>query len=174
MKKRHANFILLLLLAMAACTAQPAINGSEPDSTATATLPAPQVHVTPAPDVDSAVDGFMQAWQDEDFAGLYELLSSSARSRTSEEDFINQYRQTAAALTLRFEDGIVYKVISKTTNPNLAAAVVQVNYNTYLFGTLTRQINLDLVREAGTWRLEWDEGVLLPELEGGNVLEIVR
>jgi penicillin-binding protein 2 len=59
-------------------------------------------------------------------------------------------------------------------DPGSAQVQVRVEYNTNLFGTLTRELDLSLQREDGAWRIIWDAGVIMPDLAGGNTLEIVR
>lgn len=173
LKKGLSLFLLLVLTLASACSATPPTTAVDETPTATPTLPAPQVYVTSAPDVESAVRGFMSAWQAEDYPALYAQLSGDAQSRIQEDDFVAFYRDTATALTLSFEDSIGYEVLSTTTNPDQAMARVQVQYNTYLFGSLTREIDLILIQEGGQWRVDWDEGVVMPELAGGNRLETI-
>ena len=81
---RKRNWILpVLLLLIAACTPlAPTI--SPEDITPTATLPNPQVHITPAPDIDSVVSGFMEAWEDENYTAMYGLLTAEIQAAISE------------------------------------------------------------------------------------------
>ena len=170
---RKASLILLIMLiAFTACTSQSTLEPTE--VTATATLPNPQVFVTPAPDIESMINAFMSAWQDEAYPDMYALLTEESRSQITQEDFVSKYLDTAAALTLKYETGIEYEVINSVTNPETARATLKVNYNTNLFGTLNRQIEFAMSREAGEWRLQWEPVVIMPELQGSNVLEVVR
>jgi penicillin-binding protein 2 len=172
MKKSKNILILVILMVMTSCVSPSGTTLS--DSTATPTLPNPQVHVTPAPDVEAMIDAFMSAWQIEDYEAMYAMLTLDSQAAISLEEFSDKYLNTAAALTLKFDSGIEYAIQSKTTMPDTANAVVQVNYNTNLFGTLTRDLELALTQEAGGWRLQWSEGVIMPDLQGGNILETVR
>jgi len=174
MQRIKKSLFLFLLLAVAACAPQTATNGPGDTATATATLPDPQVYITPAPDVEGLIDDFMQAWQIEDYAAMYSLLTADTRAALTEEDFTASYQNTAIALTLAFDTGIEYEVLSTMVNPEIATASVMVTYHTYLFDSLTREVGLSMAREAGEWRLVWDRGMIIPELAGGNILEIVR
>lgn len=172
MKKAKYILILMILMVISSCTSP---SGTmDLDATPTSTLPDPQVHVTPAPDVEVMIDAFMSAWQIEDYDTMYGMLTAESQAAVSQEDFRARYLNTTAALTLKFDTGIEYTIQSKTTMPDTANAVVQVNYNTNLFGTLTRELDLALTRQADDWRLQWHAGDILPELEGGNILEAVR
>jgi hypothetical protein len=162
MKRVQLAIILLSLMAMIGCTAQPTVTEEELTPTATATLPDPQVFITRAPEVGSIIDRFMDAWRRDDYAGMYALISAPARQTISEEAFTTRYSDTAIALTLLFDDGITYQILSQETNPNQAMARLSVNYNTNFFGTLNRELEMTFVREAGEWRLEWHEGLIMP------------
>ncbi len=174
MNKKRLMLVLMLLLTLVACSTPAATVGTDEPVPGTPTLPGPQVNVTPAPDVQTMIDGFMGAWKLEDYAAMYGYLTTESQGAITVEDFTQKYADTAIALTLQAETGIDYAITDTVTNPKDATATVQVNYNTYLFGTLTRDLNLALVREAGGWRLQWTEAMILPDLQGGNTLEIVR
>ena len=88
--------------------------------------------------------------------------------------FTDTYLNTASAMTLQYETGIEYQVLEKVTYPDSAAVKVQVNYNTNLFGTMTREVPLSFVKEGSDWRLKWDVAAVMPDLQNGNKLEIVR
>lgn len=170
---RKASLILLVIvISITACTSQSTAQPT--DVPATATLPDPKVYITPVPSIDDMIDSYMSAWQEDDYAAMYSHLAEDVRRDISEEDFSNYYLNTAAALTLQFETGIEYEVLSRVTNPDTSQAIVNVNYKTNLFATLTRQIELAMSMEAGEWRLKWEPAMVMPELQGGNVLEIVR
>jgi cell division protein FtsI/penicillin-binding protein 2 len=170
---KKAKYILILIIVMVISSCASPSGPTVPESTATPTLPDPQVHVTPAPDVEAMIDAFMGAWQIEDYATMYGLLTADSQALINQEEFADKYLNTAAPLTLKFDTGIEYSIQSTVTMPDSANAIVQVNYNTNLFGTLTRDLELAMTREAGDWRLQWSESVIIPDLQGGNVLEIV-
>ncbi len=173
MKKTKWILTFCVLMTIAACSPAPVTETPLPEQP-TATLPAPQVHVTPAPDVDAAVTAFLTAWQVEDYAVMYTMLTAESRNSISGDDFAAQYLSTAAAMTLQFDTGIEFTLLSTTVTPNSAEAKVQVNYNTNLFGTLSRDLDLTLLREDNRWQIVWDSGVIFPDLQGGNTLEIAR
>jgi penicillin-binding protein 2 len=174
MKKTNAVLILLFIVMISACSTQPTANSTEEARTPTAILPGPQVRVTPAPDVSAWADGFMSAWQVEDYQGMYGMLSEATQGEISKEVFVTRYLDAAAALTLKVDEGIDYEIISTTVMPDQALVSVSVNYNTNLYGVFTREITLVLERRDSEWSLLWSDGMVMPELEGGNRLETVR
>ena len=174
MKKMQITIILILLLAMIGCTPGTAPEEVESTPTVTATLPDPQVFVTPAPEVEGIIDAFMEAWRQDDYESMYAMITADSQRANSAEAFRSRYKDAAIAMTLLFNDGITYQVISREINPQRATARLFVNYNTNFFGTFSRELEMSLVREGGAWRIAWDEGLVMPDLVGGNELEIVR
>ncbi len=174
MKKTRPFLILMLLLTLVACTTPSATINPTESTPGTPTLPNPEVHITPAPNIESLVDAFMNAWKVEDYATMYSLLSASSQTSLPQKALLRCIWIQRSALTLQYETGIDYALTNTLINPDMATATVQVNYNTNLFATITRDIEMSLVRESGNWRLNWDEAVIMPDLKGGNSLEIVR
>jgi len=41
-----------------------------------------------------------------------------------------------------------------------------------MFGEFGREVSMDLAIEIGDWRVRWDNGLILPELAGGNRLQL--
>ena len=174
MKKiKQPILILTLILTLAACS-NPTSTLSPSEIAATDSLPTPQVYITPAPDVDTMLSSYFSAWQADDYAAMYVYLSKASQGTISEEDFIQKYNDTANALTLQYVTGIDYTVTNVVTNPDTATVTLQVNYNTNLFGTLTRELVFNLVREGEGWHLDWDTTKIMPDLQNGNTLEVVK
>ena len=71
MRSLKIAIILLLLAAIIGCTPGGEVLEVEETPEPTLTLPAPQVFITPAPDVNAAVDAFMEAWRVDDYSGMY-------------------------------------------------------------------------------------------------------
>jgi penicillin-binding protein 2 len=47
-----------------------------------------------------------------------------------------------------------------------------VNFHTYLLGDFSRDMQMSLSLENGSWKVAWEEGLILPELKGGNHLQL--
>ena len=174
MKKRYRPILILTIILMLAACANPSATPGTPEATSTSSLPDPQVYVTPAPDVDTMLASYFAAWQVDDYAAMYVFLSQASQALVTQEDFVQKYTDTANALTLQYDTGIDYTIKNVVTNPQTATVTVEVNFNTNLFGTLTRDLEFDLLREGDGWHLNWDTTVILPELANGNTLEIVK
>ena len=87
MKSLKRSWVLLLLAAfiISAC------GGKTPLQTE---LPTPQISVTSVPDVDTTVNGYLNAWKSLDYAAMYGLLSGQ-----SEQEAVNLGWAHGALLT---------------------------------------------------------------------------
>jgi len=160
-------WILLILIAiwlLGACRPDLGAPASTP------TLPnlgEPVVNITSVPDVRAAAEAFLAAWKAEDYAGMYALLTRLSQDAMSEEAFAQRYRDVAATMSL---SGLDYAILSTLTNPTNAQVAYQVTFHTVLLGDLSREMVMNLVLQDGAWRVQWEDGMILPELRGGNRL----
>lgn len=132
-------------------------------------LPTPQTKVTSVPDVDGLAQSFLEAWEAENYAVMYEQLSSSSQTSISLTDFTSYYEETASSATLQSIDT---QLLATTVNPNTAEAAYRVTFITALFGSFDREMNMTFAWENGSWKLNWNTGLILPELSEGNRLSL--
>lgn len=164
MKKLTFGIITLALI-LSSCSAGE--GGLFPTPVPTATLPNPQVGITPAPDAQAAMSAFLEAYKAENYVSMYGMLSVLSKEAVSEEDFSQRYKDALNAMSLT---GIESETLSVLTNPFSAQVAFRVTYKTVLAGDIVRDITARLTLESGQWRIQWDEGLILPELVGGNKL----
>ncbi len=167
MKKTFA-IIMIAVILISACNNNTSTDAGS-QATATSGLPTPQVEVTRTPDAESAAQAFLDAWSAGDYAAMYEMISGVSRDAISQEDFVAFYQDSAYNLTLH-ELNVV--VLSALTNPSTAVVAYQVTYHTLLMNEFTRDIQMNLLLENGSWKVQWESGLILPELAGGNHLSL--
>ncbi len=119
------------------------------------------------PDATAAAEDFLTKWEENDYAGMYAMLAPTSRDAITEEDFIKKYQDAAQSLTLK---SLGSGILSSLIQPTSAKISYQANYATTLFGDLNRQMEMTLIIDQGNWKVQWDEGLILPELSGGNKL----
>ncbi|MGC1377514.1 MAG: penicillin-binding transpeptidase domain-containing protein [Anaerolineales bacterium] len=162
---RILSFVLMLFL-LAGCGGT-----STPETlpTDTPALPSPRVAITPAPPPDPlpVVDAFLQAWKVEDYATMYGLLTQDSQKTISADDFGKKYTDAMNNLTLKELD---YSVGASQKTTDSAQVSVHVTYKTNVIGDLPRDLTANLKMEGDQWRIAWDDGLILPELHGGNHL----
>lgn len=132
-------------------------------------LPPPQVGITRAPDASPVLRAFFEALQADDYPAMYALLDRAAQESISLEDFSTRYRETLNALSAASLD---FEPLDATTSPHAARVFFRLTYHSALAGDITREMTANLSLEGGQWRIHWDEGLILPELAGGNRLAL--
>ncbi len=149
--------LIAVLLLLASCEQE----------TTTPELPTPLVQTTPVPSVQAAIGTYLDAFVLRDYQGMYNLLTEESRSALTLESFTQRHTDALNSLST---SQVEYAILSTLTNPDSAQASFKLTYKTVLFGDLSREFTTSLVMEAGGWRIQWHEGLILPELAGGKVL----
>ncbi len=155
--KKIIIFFLLLLM-VTSCTGKGIESGG---------LPTPVVNTTSTPDVTVTVKEFLNKWKAADYSGMYALLAQTSKDAISETDFTKKYTDAANSLTMT---GFEYGITSSYTSTASANVGYQVNFATSLFGLIQNQMEMNLVLENYTWKIQWDSGLIMKELAGGNTL----
>jgi penicillin-binding protein 2 len=156
--------ILILLGFLFAC------NPNSPGTTNPAPTSA-ESNLLEAVSAQATAKKFLDAWKDEDFAAMYQLLTIVSKDALSFEQFSEKYQDAAQALTL---ESVEYNLLNSMAGDHFAEVYYNLHYKTRLMGELNRQVIMSLERESQDWRVQWDDGLILPELHGGNVLEFVH
>ncbi len=158
-------FCLLVISLLTACG-----TGTNGTPSATPTLKPPLVDTTPVPSVETAMRAFLEAFRAEDYAGMYAMLTQDSRASISLEDFSKRYKDALIAMNVREID---YAIISTLTTPLTAQAAFKLMYKTAILGNIERDnLVANFKLEDGAWHLQWSEALILPELAGGNTLQI--
>ena len=100
---------------------------------------------------------------------MYAMLTQVSQDAISEEDFITRYREFAAEAAL---SDIDYKILSSLTQTRTSQASYQVFLNSVLVGDIVRETTMYLSLEDGEWRIQWDDALIIPELNGDNTLSM--
>lgn len=138
------------------------------DSTPTP-LPTAHVNVTPAPDARAAVSAYLDALSKNDFTGMYALLTRISQESITLDDFTKRYND---ALNEMGAGSIEYQVLADKKSPYAAEVAFNINYKTSLVGEIKRDIVMHMAIEDGQWKVQWEDGLILPELAGGNTLKM--
>jgi penicillin-binding protein 2 len=115
----------------------------------------------------TAAKKYMDAWQKEDYVLMYDLITRVSRDAITLEDFENKYRDAAQNLGFEKLEGTILSVMPKEVTAQVSA---KVTFKTAVYGDFNRDYVMNLTREDGEWRIQWEDGLVLPELRGGNRL----
>jgi len=156
--------VLLLLTACGMGTKTP-----ERTITPTNTLPPPEVQTTLRPEADGTAQAFLEGWKTGDYAGMYALLSAESKKAITEEQFAKRYDDVANEAAL---SELVTQTQPSQPYEDSAKVPFKVTLRSAVVGDITREMIMPLVLEQGQWRLSWNDGLILPELAGGNYLKL--
>src|SRR5512140_2392276 len=159
MKFPRLIYLLLILGLLAAC-------GRGGTSTPS-TLPTAPVIITHTPSAENALRSYLDAMLANDYPTMYSLITKASHDAISQDDFAKRYTDDLNALSAA---KVEYSIQSTLTAPQSSQVSFRIIYHTNLFGDIQRDFNTTLVMENGQWRIQWDDGLILPELAGGKRL----
>jgi penicillin-binding protein 2 len=138
-----------------------------PRPTQTSSLPTAQTTVIHTPSAEPALRAYLDAQLEEDYASMFAILTQASREAISQDDFAARYTD---ALNTMSASKMEYNILSSLTNPQSAQVTFHFVYHTVLFGDLSRDITANLLLENNEWKIQWEDGLILPELAGGKHL----
>jgi len=156
------NLIILLLVS---CSNNVNLPESPTQSGSSSELPTPIARVTDTPNFSSVVDNFLKALGVEDFESMYALIDSQSQAQMTKDDFVRLYEDTFNAMTLR---ELKIETLAVTETAEGVTVTGKWTYKTNLFGEFPRDTSFDLILESGRWKVLWNDGLVFPEMAGGN------
>ena len=167
MIKRWRLGLLLFALFLLGC-------GGQLDVLTPTTLPPTSVKPTVTP-IQAQASGvglaFYREWENQNYAGMYGMLTEDIQRLIDEEAFIDLYRSTMEEV---FVTGVKTQPLAATQSPNSADATltVRVTWQTAILGDIVREHNMPLRFVNERWGVVWNEGLIFPEMVGGNTLQL--
>ncbi len=154
---------VLVTLLVARCSNTPP---STPiSSTSTAVVPTQPPSPTPLPSPDATAAFFLDSWEIGDYASMYTRLSPPSRASMDAQSFARRYQDaltTATVLT------VTTRLQSALQEDDQARVSFQLTLDTALVGTLITDTVMSLSMHQGQWWVDWDEGLIWPQLAGGH------
>lgn len=98
-------------------------------------------------------------WMNEDYSGMYQLTSAATRDNMTESAFVNKYEETQRvsginSIQARLEEDVNEQGIAQ----------VEVTYESGLVGSLSQQMDLEMIQESEGWRVKWTPSMIFTEL----------
>jgi penicillin-binding protein 2 len=154
-------------------------DGNDADATATPNLPPPATDETPTPapqptatppDPDrlekarGVAETYVEMWSSRSYDQMYALISADAKSRMTEEEFVNRYEAIA------IEAGIV-EVDATVDDGNDDDIVypIRVTIESSRIGEFKDELLLTIVQENGEFRVDWSPDLIFADLGDGFV-----
>ena len=128
------------------------------------------------------MENFIQLWHEQNFEKMYELLTDEAKRTYSEEDFIDRYEKIYNDLEINdiaisYEDkseidlemAIENKDIQYKIDVSLESIAGPIQFTNDLQLVLVE----DEKEEDAEWLIDWNPGLIFPELKDGGKIRIV-
>ncbi|MBW2721967.1 MAG: hypothetical protein JRC67_07075 [Deltaproteobacteria bacterium] len=108
----------------------------------------------------------------DDFASMYNMLTTISQDAITEQDFTSWYKTVAAEMAL---NGVEYDILGAFVQSTRSAqASYRVTLQSVLVGDIIRDTVMNLSLEDDEWRVQWADNLIIPELAGGNYLWMER
>ncbi len=167
---RWFSLLVIFALLLGACTPdKPIISNPFVPSNTPTPLPTAIANITPVPDAGVAVSAYLDALKANDYASMYAMLTKVSQDAITQEDFAKRYTD---ALNIMSAGKFDYEIHSSQVSPYKAQVSYSVTYHTALVGDIQRDILMNLAIDNGQWKVQWEDGLILPELTGGNMLQM--
>jgi len=163
---RTKKFLILFLLTAFLSACGTTLSQNSPDN-----LSASSVDAASASSAQAAATRFLESWQDEDYPAMYDLLSTLSQDAVSPESFEEEFGDVTKSMTLETID---FQILSVMAKDRQAEVAYRVDFDTRLFGLLSRDMVMSLKQEGYGWRIQWVRSLILPELGVENQLEFVH
>lgn len=161
---RRVTLLIVLIALLAGCGEQPILEPASSPSPSPTVIPA-TLTPTPPPSPEAAAANFLNAWEEGDYGAMYNLLSPGSQAVTDAGSFVGFYQDTldaATALTVTTELRAVLQ------QEDQAQASFDLTLDTALVGQLVTDTVLSLTLSDGQWGVNWNAGLVWPQLIGGH------
>jgi penicillin-binding protein 2 len=118
----------------------------------------------------NTAEAYLLNWQQGDFAAMYAQLTPFSQDAFSLEAFLGHHQDFAEAILLTGWD---FQILSAIAEGEHAQVGYRLIFETTLLGTFSTDTVMNLVLAGERWQVQWEIGMILPELRGGNTLELV-
>jgi penicillin-binding protein 2 len=171
MRHRLISLLFPLAVFLTACQAlAPFVDPQDPAELPSPT-PAPTETSSPPAPGDASQTGltFFKTWEAGDYAGMHSLLSPQSQALVDLPSFTQRYRQ---ALDEARVTAIRTQPLAARQEADRAEMTVRATWESVILGEIVRDHTVELVYRDERWGVVWHEGLILPELAGGNRLRL--
>jgi penicillin-binding protein 2 len=167
------RFIWLVVIATLLSACELEFTGAPPDPPAVS--PTPLIEISSLPDPANTARAYLDSWKEAEYPSMYSLLTPVSQDAISSEEFSQRYTLFATEGAVVFggeKSPIEYTILSALTTPPSAQIAYRVRIDSVIVGEIHRDTMMHLRFEAGEWRIQWEDTLILPELANGNRLKM--
>jgi len=100
---------------------------------------------------------------------MFAMLTPASQAGITPEAFSQRYQDVANEAAL---NELGFELLSTTSNPPDAQVDYRITLGSSIVGNITRDMKMHLILDQGRWLVDWNDGLILPELAGGNYLSM--
>ncbi|MBN1810231.1 MAG: penicillin-binding protein 2 [Anaerolineae bacterium] len=154
--------LLVMLFLLISCNGTPTPTIT-PTPTPIPVFPPTPTPLPPTPDATAAT--FLNAWKAGDYAEMYARLSPESQSAIDIDGFTQRYQNALRNATVLT---VTTRLQSALQEEDRAQVAFHLELDTALVSTLITDTIMTLSLHDGQWRVDWDEGLIWPQLTGGH------
>jgi penicillin-binding protein 2 len=132
--------------------------------------PTPQPGPKPSNNSSDTLKTYLDLWQKSDYAGMYALLTDTAKQNIALDRFSARYQgindeATISGLTISF---------TPQSNGGADQLPFHVTYKTSLFGDVQQDLTATMVKASDGWRIAWTPSLIFAQLGATNLIHTYR
>lgn len=114
---------------------------------------------------------YLSLWSEENYDGMYNMLSSAAKSNVDQETFVNRYNSIFSSIKVKNIEITHNEISVESDNAYLPVKIV---FNTDTVGSFENSYMLPMVYEENQWKIEWTPSLIFPMLEEDDEAYLTR
>ncbi|AEE96748.1 penicillin-binding transpeptidase domain-containing protein [Mahella australiensis] len=117
---------------------------------------------------------FLSLWQNQQYADMYELLTTDAKVSVDKQAFVERYKNIFNGIGLQ---SMEYKIDTPSisyADKNTALIPVDITFQTSTVGSMAFSYKIQLSRNNKIWGIEWDSTLILPKLAANYKVKVSR
>ncbi|MBS5939889.1 penicillin-binding transpeptidase domain-containing protein [Clostridium sp.] len=119
---------------------------------------------------EKSFNNFTEKWAESDYTAMYEMLTSESKEYISEEDFISRYTNIFSAIEAK---NFSFEINGdKVKDDNGVTIPFKLTMDTITGNLSLDDYKVSLVKEDGSYKLNWDEGLIFPNMLKDDKLRV--
>ena len=119
---------------------------------------------------EKSFNNFTEKWAEADYTAMYEMLTNESKEYISEEDFISRYTNIFSAIEAK---NLSFEINGdKVKDDNSVTIPFKLTMDTITGNISIDDYKISLVKENGSYKLNWDEGLIFPNMLKDDKLRV--
>lgn len=107
-------------------------------------------------------DSYTEKWIQNDYSGMYQMLSNDSKTNISEEDFITRYSNIFSAINAN--NLLLEATSDKEKVDDIITIPFKLTFNTTAGDITLTDYKLVLIKEDKEYKVKWDESLIFPQM----------